>query len=901
MDNFFYNLNKKMADLAERQDLAESAVTERDMGKHNNATTGFKALAKKAGAKYGSKAAGERVAGAQFQKMKKAGQLQEIGDTPAGKAALGSYIKKAHASGDAARMSSAYEPMGSKEETQARRTVQKRAGGIGQAVDRLTKENAEGHCSACDCSPCECVEESALQGYLGKKKYGPEGMKALQKAGREHAGKDKMDKIRNRYDKMDEVVRATNAYGDSGNLVKYSVFYDLVDVPGSKTPKKVFSVVKLEATPEQPNFFGENPKTVKRGIESRKEAEAIADKLNATKGKMNEGSMKDAMWRDAERMSREQFCAKWGDEHGEFWDNISGEMDEGNAFSGAVANAKRDHKSEFEVDGKKYKVTEADPMGMEEGAFKDADAGMKQPRHKVGRGELNQVPGVQHLKPDAKEHPLKNVAKGVKAFVQGKPEPMDEAKAKPDYIDLDHDGDKKETMKKAAADKKRSSGTAFDPEARKQMKTDREGTGNFDKKKISTGTVYTRRHKEDDEEQVTSNEPKRKGRPKGPAKGPERVTAKSYKYKQGRPVKENGIAITDRGEYDDEAGMAKDQLHTIVRHARELERALGAGDNLPEWVQEKMGQIKGMMTSVTDYMLSQKERGIEADRGEEGIRIAEKAVSVKQRRAAGIAHAAQKGEIPKKELRGASKAMARMPAGELHKFAATKEKGLPKKVKEGGKPDFLDLDKDGNKTEPMKQAAKQANSKKKEVDETTTSGSVASAPAKAKTNAGGMTFGKGVYEGAVNESYERKLRDVLNEGMNVTVNMNGQGQKSVNVSADGEDAEKLAQILKLAGLGGQSSGCSSCGQSSCGCDTVDEAYGDATATKNSPDWPTDRETIDANDPHLRRLSGGLNGPKSTGQTTIPVIASQTRRQDSIEENVKLERSLFNTWKTYKGQ
>ena len=44
MDNFFYNLNKKMSDLAQRQDLAESAVAERDMGKHNNATTGFKMM-----------------------------------------------------------------------------------------------------------------------------------------------------------------------------------------------------------------------------------------------------------------------------------------------------------------------------------------------------------------------------------------------------------------------------------------------------------------------------------------------------------------------------------------------------------------------------------------------------------------------------------------------------------------------------------------------------------------------------------------------------------------------------------------------------------------------------------------------------------------------------------------
>jgi hypothetical protein len=44
---------------------------------------------------------------------------------------------------------------------------------------------------------------------------------------------------------------------------------------------------------------------------------------------LDEGMTKEAMWRDAERMTREQFCDKWGQEHAEFWDNIMGEMDEG--------------------------------------------------------------------------------------------------------------------------------------------------------------------------------------------------------------------------------------------------------------------------------------------------------------------------------------------------------------------------------------------------------------------------------------------------------------------------------------------------------------------------------------------------------------------------------------------
>ena len=130
--------------------------------------------------------------------------------------------------------------------------------------------------------------------------------------------------------------------------------------------------------------------------------------------------------------------------------------------------------------------------------------------------------------------------------------------------------------------------------------------------------------------------------------------------------------------------------------------------------------------------------------------ISERAVSKSQQQAAAIAlHA------PKSKLKGASKEMSKMKSSELKKFAKTKHKGLPKhveeakkvkeapnegnafgkavrdakkdgiqkgeKVKVGGKtypvkeaakPDFLDLDKDGNKKEPMKKAAKDAKNKK---------------------------------------------------------------------------------------------------------------------------------------------------------------------------------------------
>ena len=69
-------------------------------------------------------------------------------------------------------------------------------------------------------------------------------------------------------------------------------------------------------------------------------------------------------------------------------------------------------------------------------------------------------------------------------------------------------------------------------------------------------------------------------------------------------------------------------------------------------------------------------------------KVDEKAVSTAQQQAAGIAHAAQKGEIPKSELKGASKEMAKMKKGDLKDFASTPHKGLPQHktesiVKEG--------------------------------------------------------------------------------------------------------------------------------------------------------------------------------------------------------------------------
>lgn len=354
---------------------------------------------------------------------------------------------------------------------------------------------------------------------------------------------------------------------------------------------------------------------------------------------------------------------------------------------------------------------------------------------------------------------------------------------------------------------------------------------------------------EDDDE----FEPKRAGRPKGAGKKlGAKVKGTSKLHRQDAIAEEMppGADEADRGEYGMEGDQAKDDIHTIVRHAQQLEKILSDDEDLPEWVQGKLTKIQAMMTSVNDYMQTQHERAGEKAQGDSEV-MAEKAVSKAQRAAAGIAYAAKKGDIPKSELRGASKEMSKMDTKELKKFAKTKEKGLPEK--------------------------------KEAVDETTTSGSVATAPAETPKKKGGMQFGKGIYD-----SMSRDLEQMISESMSVNISTSTEGSPSVSVSASDEDAAKLAQILKAAGIGadigGHGDSCPTCGGSPCGCaEKVDE---------NQPDWPTNTETSD----DALQYSGGLNKPKTTvagdGQTTVPVTAVQVKEEEHLDESTCNECGMY---------
>jgi hypothetical protein len=71
--------------------------------------------------------------------------------------------------------------------------------------------------------------------------------------------------------------------------------------------------------------------------------------------------------------------------------------------------------------------------------------------------------------------------------------------------------------------------------------------------------------------------------------------------------KEKAVGEEYNAEYDDEAGMADNNLETLKRAVAGIDDVIQTGDNLPEWCQEKIAVAKSMLVTVWDYMLSEKE------------------------------------------------------------------------------------------------------------------------------------------------------------------------------------------------------------------------------------------------------------------------------------------------------
>jgi hypothetical protein len=94
------------------------------------------------------------------------------------------------------------------------------------------------------------------------------------------------------------------------------------------------------------------------------------------------------------------------------------------------------------------------------------------------------------------------------------------------------------------------------------------------------------------------------------------MSSNSYRTRFG----EQGVAEGFNGEYDDEAGMADNNLETLRRSVEGIDELISAGDNLPEWCQEKIAVAKSMLVTVWDYMASEEERGAEVNEHKKGVR-----------------------------------------------------------------------------------------------------------------------------------------------------------------------------------------------------------------------------------------------------------------------------------------
>lgn len=777
--SFFYDLNKKLDSIRATPEVTHKQLNERDEGKHNNATTGFKALADKAAKEYGSKAAGERVAGAVHAKMARSGKLEEEGMSRAAK---------------------------------------------------------------------------------GYEKYGKEGMEALARAGRE--GKA-LDPVRAKYDKYDNTEVDEGAHSQHAMELNPD-FAKIGRKPG--VMDRVAQGVKKAADFVAPGDE-ELLDRLQKSSGARRPSPAAREPNYMEAAKYRDPKYKDKLYTqeppEADRDDSEDvyYNRVKPDDYQGAKRRMGGVGDEYERTDPLTKGFRYSAKNSINTHGKRKGLPSRDQISSLKSSIKAAHGTHAEPNlPEAGNPMTAKQKSFAALAPPTDKITFADKIAGAKKEVD---EMLGDVAAEAMKKALGGGRGRDQEMDEA------STGNAFDYKNFKQP--EKQKATSF----VHKGTYGTEYDGDKDDAKAIAAKKKAaaaagqgqrgRGRPKNNASADtgevmkpdfsafeKNVKLKPFagKITKHKMVGEDDLDPEDQGEYDQEGQMAKDTIKTVVRHAQALEKILGNNDNLPEWVQAKLAKIEGMMTAVDDYMQNQAD-----DMDDEQEPIAEKAVSKKQQRFMGMVSAAKKGEKPaSKEVAKVAKTMKKSDAED---FASTKHKGLPEK------------------------AAKKP--KEKDVEESTTSGSVATSGAapKAAKSSGGFTFGQGIYD-----SMNREVEGMIAESMSMNMSMNNDGNgptRSLTVTATDEDATRLAQLLKSAGLGGDAGSqetCSVCGSTDCGCNTMDESYGDNAVSQNTPDYPTNTETAEDN----FEYSGGLNNPKSTGQTTVPVIAGQGDRTDSYAES-----------------
>jgi hypothetical protein len=94
-------------------------------------------------------------------------------------------------------------------------------------------------------------------------------------------------------------------------------------------------------------------------------------------------------------------------------------------------------------------------------------------------------------------------------------------------------------------------------------------------------------------------------------------------------LRKSGFLPHDR---EPEGHTLKNSLHTIIRVATHLDKALSTQDDFPEWVSEKIGAVKSNMVTIMNYLISAQEMQHDGDamsEGSSGAKYKIKSVGVK--------------------------------------------------------------------------------------------------------------------------------------------------------------------------------------------------------------------------------------------------------------------------------
>jgi hypothetical protein len=772
---------------------AKKAAAGKDIGKPGK---NFAKIEKSAAKKYGSKEAGERVAGAVLNKLR-------------------------HPKESIGQVKEAYNPV--KAVKQCAKSYME-MNGI-HSVHDLEAEDIEsigGDCQmnyqdVCEILGCNLpdslgpvksydehgdMEESALQAYLGNKKYGKQGMDALRKAGREHAGKDKMDQIRNRYDKMDE-MECDNPTPSKG-------------IPGNMPVKG-----KMDRLNGKRDYY-----------EEEHSEEDIMDYLN-----------RKLAPHDKQQQAKEDACAVPYNKGSGKPDAKNGMEFEGNAFTGKLASTPKGGK--FELDGEEYKDDSSLEETVSRKHFQQVADLLKNIPDEAKRKEM----ALHHASIFKQQNPRFDIRRFAQAAGVDLEEcaMWEELKGGQVKLDKNHDGklDANDFAMLRKGAEETDEGWDDAMAVGKAAANQKPAFSRHNVKDTGYSKVYTRKPETFDEpedgEEASADAPKR-GRP-ATGKAPNRKTKGAYKHK----VDEEGEEMVD-----EKAEQGKRHFFDKLAPAAKK-------------VAKVVGKVVGKEDVKAEKAGKKVAKDIEHDEGHKGK--------------------------------------------DDNKYDDKKDR--KEKKTEDSKPDYIDLDKDGNKKETMKKAAKD---KEEKVDETTTSSSIATATTSGKSSKGGINYGGSIYD-----SWNRQFETLLAESVNVSQESakmeDGNEEESITINVTGDDVARFKEVLASMGLGQQTApsvevthddSCGTCGGTPCQCDEqlanangatltgdeLDEA--DVTVSQNEPDYPSNEEESD----DALQYSGGLNGPKSTGQTTIPVVASQQDRLHTMKESEDVD-SFLNLYQSFK--